>query len=64
MWRHDEDDDFTIPLTPLIDIVFLLLVFFLVATTFLDEQRDLVSRARSKRVKVQESEAKGMFNVE
>ncbi len=41
MWRHDEDDDFSIPLTPLIDVVFLLLIFFLVATTFLEEEKDL-----------------------
>ena len=44
MWRHDEDDDFSIPIMPLVDIVFLLLVFFLVATTFLEEEKDLLVR--------------------
>ena len=32
---------FEIPLTPLIDIIFILIVFFLVATTFYTEERDL-----------------------
>jgi biopolymer transport protein ExbD len=41
--RRDDDDadGFAIPITPLVDIVFLLLVFFLVATTFMDEEKDL-----------------------
>jgi len=39
--RDDEPEDFTIPLAPIVDIVFILLVFFLLATTFLDEEKDL-----------------------
>jgi biopolymer transport protein ExbD len=31
----------TIPLTPLIDVVFLLLIFFLVATKFAEEDREI-----------------------
>jgi len=34
------DEDLAINLTPLIDMVFLLLIFFLVATTFAQEERD------------------------
>lgn len=44
------DDDFGINLTPMIDIVFLLLIFFLVATTFATDevQMDLrLPQARS-----------------
>lgn len=41
MWRNDDEEDFAPPLTPLIDIVFLLIIFFLVATTFLDDEKDL-----------------------
>ena len=35
-----ENDNFDIPLTPLIDVVFLLLVFFLVATNFNQKEYD------------------------
>ena len=35
-----EDDAFEAPLTPLIDIVFLLLIFFLVATSFTRKEID------------------------
>ncbi len=38
-WESDEG--FEIPLTPLIDIVFILIIFFLVATTFYTEERDI-----------------------
>ncbi len=37
----DAGDEFGVELAPLVDIVFLLLVFFLVATTYLDEEKDL-----------------------
>jgi len=43
--RHETTDesaeDVGIPLAPLVDIVFLLLIFFLVATTYMDEEKDL-----------------------
>jgi biopolymer transport protein ExbD len=39
--ESDAPDETSIPLAPLVDIVFLLLIFFLVATTYLDEERDL-----------------------
>ena len=35
-----EEDSFDIPLTPLIDVVFLLLIFFLVATNFSHKEYD------------------------
>jgi len=38
---EEEADEFGVQLAPLVDIVFLLLVFFLVATTYLDEERDV-----------------------
>lgn len=37
----DEDRDDTINLTPMIDVVFLLLIFFLAATTFAREEVEL-----------------------
>ncbi|GAB4163147.1 MAG: biopolymer transporter ExbD [Planctomycetota bacterium] len=38
---EDEEADFGINLTPMIDVVFLLLIFFLVATTFAREELDM-----------------------
>lgn len=38
---RDIDDDFSLPMAPLIDIVFNLLVFFLLATTIVDEESAL-----------------------
>ncbi len=42
--RWNSDEAFEVPLTPLIDIIFNLLIFFLVATTFYSEERDLKVR--------------------
>jgi len=42
--RWQPDESYEIPLTPLIDIIFILIVFFLVATTFYSEERDLEIR--------------------
>jgi biopolymer transport protein ExbD len=39
--RGEEDEDFSLPLTPLIDIVFLLIIFFLLATTFVEAEKDI-----------------------
>lgn len=36
----EDKEGFDIPLTPLIDVVFLLLIFFLVATTFVRREQD------------------------
>ena len=39
--RWSEGETFEVPQTPLIDIIFILIVFFLVATTFYSEERDM-----------------------
>jgi len=40
--RDDHDDgEFVLELTPLIDVVFLLLIFFMLATTFMDPERSI-----------------------
>ena len=41
---READQDEGLNMTPLIDMVFLLLIFFLVATTFTQEERDLSVR--------------------
>lgn len=37
----DENEQFTLNLTSLIDVVFLLLIFFMVATSFLDPEKEI-----------------------
>ncbi len=37
----NDEDDFSLQMTPMIDIVFQLLIFFLLATTIAEEERDL-----------------------
>ncbi len=39
--RWESEESFEVPQTPLIDIIFILIVFFLVATTFYSEERDI-----------------------
>ena len=39
--RWADEESFDIPLTAMIDVVFNLIIFFLVATTFYSEERDL-----------------------
>ncbi len=38
-FRKNEEEDFSLQLTPLIDVVFLLLIFFMVSTAFIDFTR-------------------------
>ena len=36
LFRKEGEEDFSLDLTPMIDVVFLLLIFFMVSTSFLD----------------------------
>jgi len=38
-FRKSEEENFTLDLTPMIDVVFLLLIFFMVSTVFVDFNR-------------------------
>jgi len=40
-FRKREEEDYSIPLTSLIDVVFLLLIFFMVSTVFIDFSRKI-----------------------
>ncbi len=40
-FRREEEDSFALELTPLIDVVFLLLIFFMVSTAFVDFPRQM-----------------------
>ncbi len=37
----DDGDELTLNLTPMIDVVFLLLIFFMVATSFIDPEKEM-----------------------
>ena len=39
--EENDSDELVLNLTPLIDVVFLLLIFFMVTTTFLDPEREI-----------------------
>lgn len=39
--REESEEELILNLTPLIDVVFLLLIFFMVTTTFLDPEREI-----------------------
>ena len=38
-FRNEDEDNFSLDLTPMIDVVFLLLIFFMVSTAFVDFSR-------------------------
>ena len=40
-FRRDEEDSFAMDMTPMIDVVFLLIIFFMVSTVFVDFSRKM-----------------------
>ena len=40
-FRTENEEDFSVDLTPLIDVVFLLLIFFMVSTVFVDFKKQM-----------------------
>jgi len=38
-FRNEQEEDFSLDMTPMIDVVFLLLIFFMVSTAFVDFSR-------------------------
>ena len=40
-FRREEEDNFTLDMTPMIDVVFLLIIFFMVSTVFVDFSRKM-----------------------
>ncbi len=40
-FKRTEEEDFSLQLTPLVDVVFLLLIFFMVSTAFIDFTRQM-----------------------
>ena len=40
-FRREEEDNFAFDMTPMIDVVFLLIIFFMVSTVFVDFSRKM-----------------------
>jgi biopolymer transport protein ExbD len=40
-FRREEEDNFSLDMTPMIDVVFLLIIFFMVSTVFVDFNRKM-----------------------
>ncbi len=55
LFRKEGEEDFSLDLTPMIDVVFLLLIFFMVSTSFIDF---------SRRMDISLPEAKASITVE
>ncbi len=53
--RHNEDDSAEINITPLLDIVFIMLIFFIVTASFVKESGIEVNRPNAQTVVTQES---------
>ena len=70
-FREDSEENFALDLTPLIDVVFLLLLFFMVSTVFVDFKRRMdislpaskssVSDATSRAIKLEITFDKKIF---
>ena len=62
-FRKDEEENFALDLTPLIDVVFLLLIFFMVSTVFVDFSRKMVISLPTSKSSVLDEKPKAL-NVE
>jgi biopolymer transport protein ExbD len=61
--KHQIDDEAEINITPMLDIVFIMLIFFIVTTSFVKEQGLEVSRPSSAPPKEVQKEEKGPIVV-
>ena len=59
-FRSEQEENFSLDLTPLVDVVFLLLIFFMVSTVFVDFKRQMDSESEEP-VKVELTVDKNIF---
>lgn len=55
--HHDSDDESAIDMTPMLDIVFIMLIFFIVTTSFVKEAGVEVNRPEAESTKTQSNNA-------
>jgi biopolymer transport protein ExbD len=58
--RSEEEENFGLDLTPLIDVVFLLLIFFMVSTVFVDFNRRLDLKLPTSKASVPDESPKSL----
>ncbi len=57
-WRLDkEQEDAAIDMTPMLDVVFIMLIFFIVSTTFIRDEGVQINRPSASTAQVQKSQA-------
>ncbi|UCD11932.1 MAG: biopolymer transporter ExbD [Nitrospinaceae bacterium] len=59
-FRSEEEENFGLDLTPLIDVVFLLLIFFMVSTVFVDFNRRLDLKLPTSKASVPDESPKSL----
>jgi len=59
-FRSEEEENFGLDLTPLIDVVFLLLIFFMVSTVFVDFNRRLDIKLPTSKASVPDESTKNL----
>ena len=57
-FRKEEEDNFAMEMTPLIDVVFLLIIFFMVSTVFVDFSRHMDINLPTSKSSVIDEESK------
>jgi len=59
-FRKQEDENYSLELTPLIDVVFLLLIFFMVSTAFVEFPRQLEINLPQSKISSQVTDLKSL----
>ena len=59
-FRNEEEENFSLDLTPLVDVVFLLLIFFMVSTVFVDFKRRMDISLPASKVSIPDESPKAI----
>ncbi len=59
-FRSEEEENFSLDLTPLVDVVFLLLIFFMVSTVFVDFKRRMDISLPTSKVSIPDETPKAL----
>jgi biopolymer transport protein ExbD len=59
-FRNEEEENFSLDLTPLVDVVFLLLIFFMVSTVFVDFKRRIDISLPTSKVSIPDETPKAL----
>jgi biopolymer transport protein ExbD len=59
-FRREEEDNFALDMTPMIDVIFLLIIFFMVSTVFVDFSRSMDINLPTSKSSVVDETKKGL----